>query len=123
MGAESIFPSDGQNAVDLTSYEEDELIDLRSDGSLKILFRESSLDMFWAKAQKEFPRIGQKAVRILLQFSTSYLCEVGFSRMTIIKSQRRERLLIVEEVIKVALTSTPPNIERIFANLQSHPLH
>ena len=45
-------PSDDHNAVDLTSHEEDELIDLRSDGSLKISFRESSLDKFWARAQK-----------------------------------------------------------------------
>ena len=43
-------PSDDQNAVDLTSHEEDELIDFRSDGSLKILFGESSLDKFWVRA-------------------------------------------------------------------------
>jgi hypothetical protein len=41
--------------------------------------------------------ISAKAMKILRQFSTSYLCEQVFSCLTDIKSKDRNRLLSVEE--------------------------
>ena len=72
-----------------------ELIDIRNEG--KLLHREMPLDEFWIKIQNEYPNIGEKALVILLQFSTTYLCKTAFSVLTNLKTRKRERLLVVEE--------------------------
>ena len=58
----------------LNLKEEQELIDLTNDGNIKLLHREMPLDEFWMNIQIEYPKIGEKALLILLQFSTTYLC-------------------------------------------------
>lgn len=115
------FPQD--NHFTLNLKEEEELIDIRNDGNIKLLYNEMSLDEFWIKIQNEFPCIGEKAVVILLQFSTSYLCETGFSVLTNIKTKKRERLLAVEEEMRVALSNVRPDIERTCAKNQAQISH
>lgn len=62
----------------------------------------------------EFKNISEKAIKILLQFSTSYLCEHGFSTLTNIETNKRERLTNIEEEIRVAIPHIiRPNIENI----------
>ena len=63
----------------LNLKKEEELIDIRNDGNIKLLHREMPLDEFWIKIQNEYPNIGEKTLVILLQFSTTYLCETAFS--------------------------------------------
>ena len=46
---------------------------------------EVDIDIFWISMQKEFPALAEKALLVLLQFSTSYLCELGFSTLNDIK--------------------------------------
>jgi len=47
--------------------------------------------------EQEYPATAQKALQLLVQLSTSYLCKFGFLAMTTIKHKKRERLLFVEE--------------------------
>ncbi|VVC45160.1 Hypothetical protein CINCED_3A002606 [Cinara cedri] len=68
--------------IGLTFAEEDNLISLKNDRTLKLKFKEMTLNTFWIYAQAEFPEISIKAITILLPFSTSYLCEQGFSAVT-----------------------------------------
>ena len=56
----------------ILNLKEEELIDIRNDGNIKLLHREMPLDEFWIKIQKEYPNIGEKALVILLQFLTTY---------------------------------------------------
>ena len=108
------LPLDTQCILNLK--EEEELIDIRNDGNIKLLHREMPLDEFWIKIQNEYPNIGEKAlIIILLQFFTKYLCETAFSVLTNLKTRKRERLLVVEEKMRVALLNVRPNIERIWA--------
>jgi len=46
---------------------------------------------------QEYPSIAKKAIKILLQFSTYYLCQLVFSILDNIKNQKRERLQSVGE--------------------------
>ena len=101
----------------------EELINIRNDGNIKLLHREMPLDEFWIKIQNEYPNMGEKALVILLQFSTTYLCKTAFSVLTNLKTRKRERLLVVEEEMRVALSNVRPDIERICAKNQAQILH
>ena len=107
----------------LNLKEEEKLIDIRIDGNIKLLHREMPLDEFWIKIQNEYPNIGEKPLVILLQFSTTILCKTAFSVLTNLKTRKRERLLVVEEEMQVALSNVRPNIERICAKNQAQISH
>ena len=84
--------------------EEEELTELQADRSLKLKFNEVSLGMFWFSMKAEFPFVVVKVLSILLQFSTSYLCEQAFAYLTNMKSKSRNRRLSVEEELRVCLS-------------------
>ena len=50
----------------LNLKEEEELIDIRNDGNIKMLHWEMSMDEFWIKIQNEYPNIGETTLVILL---------------------------------------------------------
>jgi hypothetical protein len=76
-----------------------------------VKFSEVPLDEFWISIRKEYPVFSAKAVKILLQFSTSYLCEQAFSCLTNIKTKYRNRLLSVEEELLVYLSKIRRRIQ------------
>ena len=45
---------------------------------LMIKYKELSLEALWISFKKEHVSISKKALAILLQFSNSYLCKLGF---------------------------------------------
>ena len=62
------------------SYQElKQLITLSTDRTVKIKFSEVTLEEFWIFVQDEYSTLSIRALKILLQFSTSFLCELGFS--------------------------------------------
>ena len=65
----------------MPTKKEYQLIDIAKDGGLKIAFQNSSWPGFWIKANIEHPEIASKAIKTLLSFPTSYLCEAGFRTM------------------------------------------
>ena len=101
-------PPEGQ----FTLTEEEELASITSDRILKLKHSELSLNVFWLLVEKEYPAIAQKALRLLL-FSTSYLCEFGFSALTAIKHKKRAQLLSVENELRVCLSKTIPDLKRV----------
>jgi len=105
------------------TLQEEELKSLSTDRSLKIQFTEESLEDFWISVKEEYPKISEKALIILLPFSTSHLCELGFSTLTNIRNKKREKLLGVEEEMRVALSSICPCISQITKNKQSQISH
>ena len=82
-------------------------------------------DTFWIAVKEEYPSLVKKALTILMQFSTSYLCELAFSTLRNIKSKQRERLCCT--VLKkkrefvflkyiLSLKPLPKNIKHMFLN-------
>ena len=103
----------------IKNLKEEEFIDISNDGNIKVLHWEMPQDEFWIKIQIEYPNFGETTKVILLQFSTTCLCETAFSVLTNLKTRKRERLLVVEEEIRVALSNVRPNIEKICAKNQA----
>ncbi|GFW74809.1 zinc finger BED domain-containing protein 5 [Trichonephila clavipes] len=78
----------------LSTTEEEIFIDFTSSGEIKRQLCNKTLFHFWAEVDDESSELKTKAFRILLPFSTSYLCETGFSAVAALKTKYRSQLNI-----------------------------
>ena len=102
--------------------QENQLLDIANDGSLKHLFDTMTLLMFWMKVLPEYPDLAIKALKTLLPFPTSYLCESGFSVMAATKTKPRNRL-DVRNTLRMSLSSMIPRWERLVAAKEAQGSH
>jgi len=107
----------------MTATEEESYIDLKNDMVHKVSFGDQELSTFWISLRHEYPELSEKAIKSLLPFGSSYLCELGFSALTEIKSKKRERLLMLDQEMRVCLSGIEPRLEKICSQKQSHPSH
>lgn len=106
----------------LSAANEAQLIDLSCDGAFRDKFSESSLSTFWLNAAAVFSELSDIALSILLPFSTTYLCEAGFSALTAMKIKYRNRLC-TDDDMRLCLTCLKPRIDLLVNNMQAHPSH
>ncbi|GFX85950.1 zinc finger BED domain-containing protein 5 [Trichonephila clavipes] len=76
---------------ELSTAEEEIFIDFTSNGEIKRQFCNKTPFQFLAKVDDEFSALKTKAFRILLPFSTSYLCETRYSVLAALKTKYRKR--------------------------------
>ena len=69
-----------------------QLIDLKSDSSLKLSLAEISLPKFWCQVPKEYPILYEEALKITVPFPSSCLCEMGILIPAFMKDKYRNRL-------------------------------
>jgi hypothetical protein len=67
--------------------------------------------------------LSEDAQSTLLHFSTTYLCEQGFSGLAYIKNKKRERLLSLDQELGVCLSAIRPRIKQLCKNKQAHIRH
>ena len=103
--------------------EEEELASLSSDRGLKLKYSQLPLDAFWISVMEEYPALSKEAINVLLQFSTSYLCELGFSYLNNIKNKKRERLKNIQEELRVCLSHIRPQIAAVVKKHQAQLSH
>ena len=89
----------------------------------KASFSELKLSTFWISLFSQYPELSAKAVRALLPFGSSYLCELGFSSLTEMKSKKRERLQMIDGEMRVCLSNIEPRITKICLHKQAHTSH
>jgi hypothetical protein len=62
--------------------------------TIKLNFNRRKLTQFWLSVQQTCPTLSIEALKVLLPFSSSYICEVGFSAMVGMKTKFRNKLHI-----------------------------
>ena len=105
-----------------TEKEKEDYIDLTCDSSLKRKFNLVNLTNLWISLNDEYPALTKKALRILVPFATSYLCEAGFSAMAVIRTKCRSRI-DVEREMRVAVSKILPRFHDLCKNKQAHTSH
>ena len=93
-------------------YLQEEFLELKNDLAAQDMYQRSTMENFWASMVVTYPNLSSHALRYLLPFASTYMCESGFSCLLHIKSKSRNRLA-VESDIRCALSSTVPNIEKL----------
>jgi zinc finger BED domain-containing protein 5/7/8/9 len=88
----------------LSPTDEDTLLELTKDSSLKSLFMNKSPVQFWIKVRNEYKHLFTIAIHYLLPFASTYLCEKGFSTMVNIKTKQRNRLGI-DSCMRIAMSN------------------
>ena len=83
---------------------------------------QQSLNKFWCGMLALYPNVAKLALKVLLPFATTYLCESGFSALVVLKTEKLNRLN-VEDDMRLALSATKPRITELVEAMQSHPSH
>ena len=105
-----------------TFLEAEKFINLVSVLTLKSIYNPNSLISLWIKARVEFPLVGCKALRVLVPFATSYLCENGFFAVAVIKLKYHNKIAIEREIC-VAISNIAPRFDKMFIKQQTHCSH
>lgn len=101
---------------------QENLLDVSSDRGLKMRYSETNLSQFWCDVEKEYPDLGKHALNELLPFGSTYLCEVTFSSMAVIKSKHRNRLNLEKSLI-AAVATLPPRLTKLMSERQGQVSH
>ena len=107
---------------DVLEDAQEEFIELIHDSTAKNAFQSNSLSSFWCSMMESYPKISDLAVRVLLPFASTYLCESGFSALLAIKTKSRNKLS-VEDDLRCALATTEPRIHELVAQKQPQKSH
>lgn len=102
---------------------QEEVIEMQHDSNCKDTFEAGiNIEDFWSQKAISFPKIREIALRYLTLFSTTYLCEQGFSALLNIKNKHRNRLDARADM-RLALSSTEPRIQQLVKSIQSQKSH
>lgn len=101
--------------VDVMSLPEtiqEEAIELKCDSCAKNDFESLRLQEFWLKYKEIYPNAATCSLKLLIQFSSTYLCEKSFSSLLNIKTKYRS-CLDVDNDLRCALSKISPNIKKL----------
>ncbi|XP_034288737.2 protein FAM200B [Pantherophis guttatus] len=107
---------------DVPETAQEEFIELINSNAARTDFTTMPVTKFWIKYLQSYPVLSETVLHLLLPFPTTYLCEIGFSSLLVIKSKYRSRLL-VEDDLRCALAKTAPRISDLVRKKQSQPSH
>jgi len=114
--------SSALNVASLPDDVQDEFLELRNDSSARDQFKEKTLNEFWCGMHQKYANVAALALRVLLPYASTYLCESGFSTLLHIKSKSRNRLN-PENDMRLSLSTTQPRIVNLVARIQAQPSH
>ncbi|XP_039174925.1 zinc finger BED domain-containing protein 5-like isoform X2 [Crotalus tigris] len=118
----SPFIMDNVVNADLSSPEQEALMEVISNRSLKELFNEKTLTEFWSQVAKRYPKVGGKAIAALLPFCSTYLCEKVFSSLKCIRTKERNCLQLESDLV-LSVSTLQPRVQRIMSEKQAQVSH
>ena len=83
-------------------------------------------EFLWKKIylSVKYPLIGEIALRVLIPFTSTYLCECGFHHLAVIKTKYRERLRnSLECNLRCCLSKKKPEFKKLAESMQAHGSH
>jgi hypothetical protein len=107
----------------LDQKEKEELIDLVTDTSLQHTFMQEELADFWLRRRETHPLLSDRALKFVMPFITSYLCEQGFSSMIYVKNKYTSTLKDLDNRMRLKLSNIQPNFNKLCSTIQSQPSH
>ncbi|XP_034277935.1 zinc finger BED domain-containing protein 5-like isoform X1 [Pantherophis guttatus] len=107
---------------DVPETAQEEFIELINSDAARTDFATMPVTKFWIQCLQSYPVLSETALRLLLPFPTTHLCEIGFSSLLVIKSKYRSRL-VVEDDLRCALAKTAPRISDLVRKKQSQSSH
>ena len=110
-----------ESCQSITGFKE-EFIDIQCDSLLKNIFEKRKLGQFWTKIKTEKNIVGMQAVKALLPFVTTCLCESGFSALAQIKIKTRN-CLEPENEMRLVLSKIVPNFDKVVESIQNQGSH
>jgi hypothetical protein len=99
-------------ATGISTKADEELIDLSEDTSLKLNFNCRKLTQFWLSVQHTCPTLSAEALKVPLPFSSSSICEVGFSAMIGMKTKFRNKLQL-SKCLRLKITRIDVDVNAI----------
>ena len=94
--------------------DKEHLIEMQACQATKLLYESSSLEVFWCSVQTGYPTLAKRALKILVPFATTWLCESGFSSLLYIKNKYRNAMN-PENDLRISMTHKEPRFEQIIA--------
>jgi hypothetical protein len=92
--------------------------------SLKLNFNCGELTQFWLSVQQTCPTLSTEALKVLLPFSSSYICEFVFSAMVGMKTKFRNKLQVSNSLrLKITRTDVDVNVVINSSRKQAHQSH
>ena len=116
------FSVDEDQVADDDFPAKEEWIALRLNERKKVEFQNTDLQAFWIVQLSDASALAERALNILTSFSTTYLCEKGFSTAMDLKTKKRNRLSVQNDS-RIALSVTEPRITALAMQMQSQPSH
>ena len=77
---------------------------------------------FWISTCTVYPALSKFVIKQLIPFATTYLCEAGFSAMSVLKTKKRNRF-DVEHDMRLCLCNVTPRFHKLTDNMQAQCSH
>uniref|UniRef100_A0A1Y1M059 HAT C-terminal dimerisation domain-containing protein n=1 Tax=Photinus pyralis TaxID=7054 RepID=A0A1Y1M059_PHOPY len=108
----------------ISTKAEEELIDLSENTFLKEIFNPQKLAEFWLSVEETYPTLSLEAMKILMPFTSSYICETGFSAMVAIKTKCRNKLQLSNS-LRLKISCIKVDIDAVIKKCrkQAHASH
>ncbi|KAL4097758.1 hypothetical protein QTP88_022480 [Uroleucon formosanum] len=104
-------------------YLQEAVIELQNDSDCKNMFDSGmNLEEFWCRRATLHIQLREIALRYLVVFSTTYLCEQGFSSPLVVKNKQRNRLDVSDDM-RLAISKIHPRIEKLVKEIQPQKSH
>ena len=103
--------------------ENEELVDLVTGVTLQATFMKEELVDFWLRRRATHPLLSDRALKFIMHFVTSHLCEQGFSSMLYVKNKHTSQLKDFDNRLRLKLTNIQPGFAKLCSSIQSQPTH